>query len=700
MRLRLLAALLLLLCALAQPQARQQQQLQQVSMDTFNVMPVPTPNPPALGVNLPDIVWRSLDARGKAVPSGVASALDTISSACTPRPVPGSGGALAFSLARFPILPMYPAGLGAVLANSTEYWPVLDALLQGLTAAGCSYLVPTLFYNPYALPDWAGEPMSLFVQAARNSTPGGGVSFAWDASLAFIDQLVARYANWTSIRAWELSHEWNLQYDMDASAGCYACNESLGTPAGGRTRAGHNVSTADGGAVQQRWAARIRARDTQLLRPISSGHALPRPAALHLSRSYARGGGAAGLDWTPDSLQDFTAILNATHVGMDWVSVHLRPGASAVRWTGAQRVSEPGSAALPLLVGLTAAMDNITQVTRGGLSRQRLFIGDFGASTNASGSSGVNASMARSVEGGFSSGSAFVDDLLQGLVATALNAPTPPPGAVTGLIQAAAVADFGFTDAQPASATGLGGVYDTAQWPGQEDGVYAALSAAKLGNGSGSESLWPNSPSDPMLYALLTYAALHTEPPFVIPGACDVSLFLPPFTYRHTDNMQLARQCFSSIQQLAMGEFVPPSQYAVLTVMCKGACRQYAAVWFRLQEAWRAAGCVCSPPAWSVYGAPAATADPALFALTNGGFLCPHSANAELCRRTGLCYEDYTFYNWTCSAGACGRFAGSSLEYAAARKKCSLPTDGAGAAGVAGVALAAAVAAVAAGALG
>ena len=673
----------------------QQRSLQAGAPSAFDAVPQPTPNPPPMGLNLPDVLWRSMDARGNAVPAGLASALATISRACS--------GPLF--LARFPILPMWPGALGAILANATQYWGVLDALLQGLTAAGCTFQVPIVFYNPYALADAYAETMALLVKGARNASQLGGVSRSYDASLAFIDALTARYSASPNIRAWELSHEWNLQYDMDASAGCFACNASLGTPPA-RTR-DFSVSTADGGVVQQRWAARLRAGDAALRRPISSGHALPRPAAFHLNASFARSGAgaAADLDWTPDSHAQFTAMLAATHTGMDWVSVHVRPGAglSARAWAGlpsspanasgaSASASGASTGALQLVVGLTQSLDNITGVSRGGTSQQRLFIGEFGG---VLGSNSSNASAAAG-GGGFASGVPFVDELLAALVATQLNAPSPPPGAVTGLFKGAAAADFEFSDAAPGAPGGLAGVYAASDWPGQADGVYADLVASKRANASGSESLWPGLPaSAAQLAALAAYGALHTVPAFVVPGACDLALFLPPYNYLHTARQALAQRCFAAIQQLAMGEFSPPSRHDVATAMCKGACRQYAAVWFRLQEAWRAAGCACSPLNWTRYGGSSAPLDGALSELTNQGFLCPHSPNAELCRRTGLCYEDASFYNWTCSAGACGRFAASSAEYNAQRKACNLPADGAGSAGVAALALAAAVVAVA-----
>ena len=241
----------------------------------FDLVPAPTPNPPPVGVALPDIVWRALDENGKADPVGLSSSLATISSICSATP------AGSVFLARFPVLPFYPDAVGAILSNGTEYWPTLDAIMQAFTSSGCFTLVPIIFYNPYALVDAFREPMGLFASAARNKTMvggklAGGVSNAWDASLAYLRALIPRYSTWTSIRAWELSNDWNLQFDMDAGSGCYACEPLRGTPAA-RSR-WDNISTYDGVKVQQAWAGYIRALDGALSRPISSGHAMPRPA--------------------------------------------------------------------------------------------------------------------------------------------------------------------------------------------------------------------------------------------------------------------------------------------------------------------------------------------------------------------------------------------------------------------------------------
>jgi hypothetical protein len=626
-----------------------------------------------VGVALPDIVWRALDENGKADPVGLSSSLATISSICSATP------AGSVFLARFPVLPFYPDAVGAILGNGTEYWPTLDAIMQAFTSSGCFTLVPIIFYNPYALVDAFREPMGLFASAARNKTMvggklAGGVSNAWDASLAYLRALIPRYSTWTSIRAWELSNDWNLQFDMDAGSGCYACEPLRGTPAA-RSR-WDNISTYDGVKVQQAWAGYIRALDGALSRPISSGHAMPRPAAFHLSQSYFSG----SMDFSLDSFAQFTAVLAATHEGLDWVSVHLAPGGGMVRWTGEWALSDPSGGALQTLVALTVALDNSTQVSRGGLSQQRLFVGEFLGSPPQSPPNTSTLAFLDASGSAVRSGSPFIDELLYGLQATGLNSPSPPLTAITGLFRAAALGAVNWTTASNRSSAA--GIYGweryASKWPGQVDGVYAALSSLLL-NGTQSS----------VVEALRTYNTLHSVPSYVIPGQCDVSLFLPAYNFHHTERMQLARQCFSSIQQLAMGEFAPPSQLDVATVMCKGACREYGNIWLRLQEAWGMANCHCSPPGWAQYGGPSAPLDAALADLTNQGFLCPHSPNVELCRRTGLCYQEAPFYNATCSATACGRFSKSSVEYAAKRKACNLPADGAGAgAALAGSALA------------
>jgi len=93
-----------------------------------------------------------------------------------------------------------------------------------------------------------------------------------------------------------------------------------------RSRA-DNISTDDASALLSAWAARIRAADP-LKRPISSGHALARPAAEHLRASYLQ----PARDWTPDSFAEFSANMAAVTACCEWASVHLYPGADNARF--------------------------------------------------------------------------------------------------------------------------------------------------------------------------------------------------------------------------------------------------------------------------------------------------------------------------------------------------------------------------------
>ena len=190
-----------------------------------------------------------------------------------------------------------------------------------------------------------------------------------------------------------------------------------------------------------------------------------------------------------------------------------------------------------------------------------------------------------------------------------------------------------------------------------------------------SLGLW-SPQADEVLGEVLQYNSLHSEPTggVPIPGSCDLSLFLPSWRYRVGEMQADAQACFSRIMSLTQTEFRPPPAFDVATVMCKGPCRRYTAKWFRLREAQRRSACACTPLGWPNPGGKLLS--PALLNLTNNGFMCPHSPHAELCRRLGLCYDEDTYENWTCSAGACGRWAESGADYRSARKACGVSYDG------------------------
>ena len=110
--------------------------------------------------------------------------------------------------------------------------------------------------------------------------------------------------------------------DLDFSDGC--CNASgiappLGTPTH-RSRA-DNFSTAELSSFQARYAGWIRAADSKR-RPISTGHAVPRPGAWHLAQSYH----AAQRDWGPDTEAQFRESVATQSTGCERISYHYYPG--------------------------------------------------------------------------------------------------------------------------------------------------------------------------------------------------------------------------------------------------------------------------------------------------------------------------------------------------------------------------------------
>ena len=159
-------------------------------------------------------------------------------------------------------------------------------------------------------------------------------------------------------------NEYNLQVDLDFSDGC--CNASgiappLGTPTH-RSRA-DNFSTAELSSFQARYAGWIRAADSKR-RPISTGHAVPRPGAWHLAQSYH----AAQRDWGPDTEAQFRESVATQSSGCEIISYHYYPGPDNTRF--GRTLGPANSAALfPHLVSAAKA------------AGKQWYIGEFGTTS-------------------------------------------------------------------------------------------------------------------------------------------------------------------------------------------------------------------------------------------------------------------------------------------------------------------------------
>ncbi len=211
-------------------------------------------------------------------------------------------------------------------ANPTAFLAAFDQLVADARARGLR-LIPSLLWQFYLFADINNAPVQdLF-------TPGTATRLMANA---YITAIVSRYANDPVILAWELGNELNLLADLDVST-CNVCPgnpspnacgtlvPSLGTPCQRSTldnifscNSCRGVSTAveDLGQFAASMATLVHGLDPG--KPFSTGHAYPRAAAWHLSRSPC-----PNCDWTADDVTQYeSALLNLHPAGVDIISAH------------------------------------------------------------------------------------------------------------------------------------------------------------------------------------------------------------------------------------------------------------------------------------------------------------------------------------------------------------------------------------------
>jgi len=253
-------------------------------------------------------------------PNGPDFARTTMRDACTDRNI---------TLLRVAATGFWPDDLKAWRSDPDAWFAAMATMLADAEQAGCR-LILNLFWNAFGIPDLAGEPLH---QALTDPTSR---SRSWHAE--YIARAAAVAGNSTAVAAWELTNELNLIQDLDLSKHQPGLAPSRGTPPR-RTRA-DNVSARDvaGWGVAM---TSLLAQHDPLGRPVSSGHAVMRPSAWHLSRSFASG----SENWTPDDEAQFVEAFQAAQAPFRLASAHLYggPGRGNVRfnstpvgpfWTG------------------------------------------------------------------------------------------------------------------------------------------------------------------------------------------------------------------------------------------------------------------------------------------------------------------------------------------------------------------------------
>lgn len=179
-----------------------------------------------------------------------------------------------FTFIRFAGSAFWPTQMALYQSNASAYFEVFDMVVSLAKAHGCG-LVPSLFWNIFLFPDLVHEPAGALTQPSTSK--------AYAAMVAYATAAVSRYASEPAIVAWEVANEWNLVMDLNMSGRTDECAPGMGTPAV-RTTA-DNVSTDGLMLTMTGLAETIRAADP-MHRPVTSGHALPRPQAEHLRASY------------------------------------------------------------------------------------------------------------------------------------------------------------------------------------------------------------------------------------------------------------------------------------------------------------------------------------------------------------------------------------------------------------------------------
>jgi len=180
--------------------------------------------------------------------------------------------------------------------------------LDGVVAAAREHgvgLIPSLFWLDSCVPDLVGEPRNQWANSDSKT-----IAFM----RRYVEEVVTRYRHEPAIWAWELGNEYSLACDLpDAASHRPLVHPALGTPAG-RSEADdltHDMIVT----VSRLFAEAVRRHDP--LRPVTTGHSMPRPAAQHLRLEGS---------WTNDSVEEYARnLIEVSPAPIDLVSVHLYP---------------------------------------------------------------------------------------------------------------------------------------------------------------------------------------------------------------------------------------------------------------------------------------------------------------------------------------------------------------------------------------
>jgi len=195
----------------------------------------------------------------------------------------------------------YPAELRRWQENSDFTYVMMDELVREATKNDIG-LICSIFWNYYAFPDLAGEPISAI---------GDVNSKTWTLMRQYLTDIVTRFKDNPTIWAWEFGNEYNLAADIPVELSPYPelWAESERTARDDQDK----LSSADVVAAMNEFAKIVRSIDPDRL--ITTGNADIRSFSWNLSNS-----GSLSQDSSENSREFFNYI---NPYSFDCTSIHI-----------------------------------------------------------------------------------------------------------------------------------------------------------------------------------------------------------------------------------------------------------------------------------------------------------------------------------------------------------------------------------------
>ena len=119
----------------------------------------------------------------------------------------------------------WPVDMALWESDPNRYWAAMDRLLKEARQSGIR-LVLVIYWNSFLFPDLASRDGNL---ETRRSLPFSE-SQSRKQLFAYVSELVARYADRSTVLAWEISNELNLTTDISMKGRKTIVSPCSGTP--------------------------------------------------------------------------------------------------------------------------------------------------------------------------------------------------------------------------------------------------------------------------------------------------------------------------------------------------------------------------------------------------------------------------------------------------------------------------------------